>query len=563
MRLSITMFAKIFIDVIGAIWEYLTIIDIVSLFRVNKEYYKLTEDTNKTVGVNDLIIGVLPHYAILSDYQKLIVMSGLFKKFGNIKNLNIKFVYQNFNTGGSKFNNSFTKTWEDIASSLEYCFAKNKLLCSNLKTLNLSDSYAKLEDFGISSCVNITSLDISNFKELDDSCIKSAKLSSLIQITSLNLSYNEHINDGLSEVLCSLSNLQSLRLKKCFGLTKKSLTSLNQISTLTYLDLEGSEILDDTNLSFLLISLTKLKYLNLAGCLNITNLGLSQLFLLTNLQSLSLKDCSVISDEGVNNLSTRYLLTFLDLSGCELITENGLRILSSLTNLTDLNLTKCSLNKNKTTKVSSLSNFSNLIVLTIRSCGIQEINFFENLTFLTSVDLRNPGVSARIQYKQFKFLQKLKILSLQSVSDFELVNICECKMLSYLNLKNCPLITDHGIELICSSLNNIEELQFHWSKSITYNSIKIICKLNFLKRLGIYSRDENENYVDERNLEEWEIGKLLNLESLFLPFEFRSQNNSKKGLSYIRNIYKSKKDLKNDNTIYFGLTKFLGPTIEK
>ena len=97
-----------------------------------------------------------------------------------------------------------------------------------------------------------------------------------------------------------------------------------------------------TSLRGMVRSLTSLQQLDLSGCGQITDEGVSSLSSLTSLQQLDLSHCTQITDAGVSALTSLTSLQQLNLSNCKQITSEGVfSALSSLPALWVLNVSNC------------------------------------------------------------------------------------------------------------------------------------------------------------------------------------------------------------------------------
>jgi hypothetical protein len=149
----------------------------------------------------------------------------------------------------------------------------------------------------------------------------------------------ESCSDDYLVNLRVFTNLTSLKLTYCCGITGAGLAHLSTLINLTTLSLSGDGI-TDAGLAHL-STLENLTNLDLSFCYNVTGAGLDHLSALTNLTNLNLSDCHRITDAGLDHLSTLTNLTDLNLTYSGNFTDAGLAHLSTLENLTRLNLTCC------------------------------------------------------------------------------------------------------------------------------------------------------------------------------------------------------------------------------
>ena len=85
----------------------------------------------------------------------------------------------------------------------------------------------------------------------------------------------------------------------------------------------------------------QIEHLDLSGCYQLNDKGLTHLAGLTALRTLDLTDCYAITDGGLAHLAGLTALQTLSLSSCPAITNAGLAHLAELTALQTLNLCYC------------------------------------------------------------------------------------------------------------------------------------------------------------------------------------------------------------------------------
>ena len=177
----------------------------------------------------------------------------------------------------------------------------------------------------------------------DDGCLKA--ISNVPSMKVLDISFNYHITHfGLSYLSCS--NLLELRLDECH-LYDECYASLGTIKSLHKLDITGNGKITPINLNKL-TALSNLKSLNLSNCHGVTakcievvsKLSLTELNIgncnvrdaclavvrkISSLKMLHLFNSDKITAAGLINVSKLKALHYLDLNGCKKISTSDLK----------------------------------------------------------------------------------------------------------------------------------------------------------------------------------------------------------------------------------------------
>lgn len=168
----------------------------------------------------------------------------------------------------------------------------------NLKCLSICSSDLKNKDIiDISKCKNLEKLDLTWFTYKIEKSFQ--QLSSLNKLTYLNLTNCKYLTDKcLENILPNLQNLKELSLSRCPFIT-------------------------DITLTLLVTHCTKLKHLILFNLIEITNVGILQLYKLKDLEILDISSCKSINF----NICRAYLrskIPHLRINGynCDLSTDN-------------------------------------------------------------------------------------------------------------------------------------------------------------------------------------------------------------------------------------------------
>ena len=193
-----------------------------------------------------------------------------------------------------------------------------------------------------------------------------------------------------------------------------ALLGVGRCLRLQILDLSGCSNISEVGLSLLTaggVGLKHLKSLNLWNCLRLPPTALRHLSSCTALQELSLRGCQLMDDEALRYIGALYSLQRLDLRACEHIRggggggevgggsrNSGMTVLSSLTCLTELNLWGCyGLND---TGVSGIGVLKTLRVLKLNECwqlsnaGLQSLSTLTNVQCLDLSGCRNLVTTA-------------------------------------------------------------------------------------------------------------------------------------------------------------------------
>lgn len=167
--------------------------------------------------------------------------------------------------------------------------------------------------------------------------IVSAKFKNVTSLTLKDRWRGCYVNDKAISHVSSLTNLTSLDLSDCRLLRPSTLSQLRSLTKLTDLNLESCFSMVDDTFATVLAPLTGLTSLGLARCYDMTDRGV--LGLTVSFPSLTSLDLSnnFLTDEGIRFLASFTGLTKLKLSTDDThITYDGLSFLSSLTALTVL-----------------------------------------------------------------------------------------------------------------------------------------------------------------------------------------------------------------------------------
>ncbi|XP_072762566.1 F-box/LRR-repeat protein 14 [Anoplolepis gracilipes] len=284
---------------------------------------------------------------------------------------------------------------------------------------------------------------------------------------------------GISDVLKGVPNLEALNLSGCYNITDAGLTNAfgTEYPYLTELNLSLCKQVSDTSISRIAQYLKNLENLKLGGCCNITNTGLLLIaWGLKKLKRLDLRSCWHVSDLGIAHLAGlnretadgNLALEHLSLQDCQRLSDEALRHVSlGLTTLKSINLSFCVCITDS--GIKHLARMPSLRELNLRSC--------DNISDIGIAYLAEGG--SRITSLDVSFCDK--------IGDQALVHISQGLFnLKTLSLSACQ-ISDEGIFKIAKTLHDLEILNIGQCSRITDRGVYIIAdSMKNLKYIDLY-----------------------------------------------------------------------------
>jgi len=228
-------------------------------------------------------------------------------------------------------------------------------------------------------------------------------------LSSLKIDHNSSWSniDDIRPISEIGDRLLSLDLSFCWKLSSMSMSILNYMPNLTFLDLSGCVEMTDTMIRFV-EDLIALETLLLRG-IKLSNESLKSLGKLQHLTHLDLSRCIRVTDEGLFYLGNLTNLTTLSLGGCELISGRGLLKIDHLQSITELDLSYGRLQLGK----ENLQRFPNIRKLILyRAQMVNDVcKFLRDMENLTYLDLGNTSLQGQsiIDIKKLTALQTLDI----------------------------------------------------------------------------------------------------------------------------------------------------------
>lgn len=193
--------------------------------------------------------------------------------------------------------------------------------CSNLRVFSIYWN-GRVTDVGtqhlVKNCKRVINLNFSGCKNISD---KSMQLvaDAYQELESLNITRCTKLSDsGLQYILRKCSSLKSLNLYALSSFTDEVYKNMSLLSQLRFLDLCGAQNLSDLGL-VCIAKCNYLVYLNLTWCVRVTDVGVTAIAEgCTSLELLSLFGIVGVTDKSIEALSRSCsgTLKTLDVNGC-------------------------------------------------------------------------------------------------------------------------------------------------------------------------------------------------------------------------------------------------------
>lgn len=287
------------------------------------------------------------------------------------------------------------------------------------------------------------------------------------------------LRKNIRDVVVGISNLYSLNLSGCYNVTDFGVSQAfsKDCPSLTELDLSLCKQISDTSLGRISEHLKNLEVLELGGCCHISNTGL--FFVATGLKKLkrlNLRSCWQIGDSGISYLAGmnpeskigNNALEHLGLQDCQKLTDKALgHVSTGLTKLKSINLSFCSDITDGGLKF--LAKMPSLRELNLRTC--------EKISDSGMAYLAEGG--SRISSLDVSFCDK--------IGDEALIHVSQGLFhLKSLSLSACD-ISDDGIVKIAKMLHDLETLNIGQCSGITDKGLHAIAdSMKKLRCIDLY-----------------------------------------------------------------------------
>jgi len=235
---------------------------------------------------------------------------------------------------------------------------------SKLRSLNIRRCLGVTNDglCSLNKLVSLEALDVSGLEISDDGI---AHISTLVSLKELNISHCVGITDKAILHLNKLISLREINLSWCKQITDKNFHILRELKSLRKLDISRCSNVGNTGLSSICI-IESLVETNFGACVDVGDPGILIVSKkLTNLIKLHLVYTGV-SDQGLKYLTNLHFLIALDITGCANVTDQGISYLSTLTSLKELNISCTQVTDDG---LSHLHLLTNLKVLNVSNCN--------------------------------------------------------------------------------------------------------------------------------------------------------------------------------------------------
>ncbi len=321
------------------------------------------------------------------------------------------------------------------------------------------------------------------------------------------------VTDAGLVYLLDLPQLSWLGMRYYFDdskITDEGLRTIAQMSSLRFLDLNGTPITDE-GLQHLSV-LTKLKRLSINDT-HVTPEGLVHLAGMQDLENLyiynTITDDSVkhvsrlkglkqlsanleISDESVALLATLPSLEYLSLSDPR-ITDAALADIARMPSLTTLLFQGCSITDRGLTRLRNLENLEHLMIARtdVTTAGLRHLMTLPNLNLLSL----NLKAEAEPNWEHLKWFTQVQDLRLRgaAIHNADLRHLQGLPQLTQLNLELEEPIDDTGIAFL-KPLTNLENLWINHS-IVTDSGLASLSQMNDLERLNVSCMATNEGLL--------------------------------------------------------------------
>lgn len=369
-------------------------------------------------------------------------------------------------------------------------FCNIMTLAPNIHTLDLSGSclnfHTALYKKYYPSHIKELSVNVFNYKFVIDFIMKEAS-----KLKQLNLS-NTLLNGDALIQLGTVNNLQieTISLNCCAQLTNHGVINfVEQQRNLQHLDVSNITRLTDIGLIQICTILTQLKSLKLKRCRAITNIGLEKLVDLRQLEYLDISECSGINGDGITNGIGKEVHNKLREfhAGCTLLCNRAVKAIAvNFLNLRVLNLTSC----RGVTDTTIQLIFVNLIYLRelyvdycefVTDASLMGIQLNEQSTNNSSLETNSNAVSIMNPSNPFR-------IPLGSRAENDITREATRKRIfdEMLLKGECDSIS--GVSI--ANLRGLHHLSLSYCKHITNVSLEYSLRFSELKSLNLKSCEE-------------------------------------------------------------------------
>lgn len=290
----------------------------------------------------------------------------------------------------------------------------------------------------------------------------------LLRILDLSQCVEDVTEEGLQSIK-DLKHLTRLNLGRHHNLisstiTDRSLIPIQSMAKIKSLNIAQCVHITDRGLYQISQGLRELQEINLSGCVGVTDRGVHDLASIRSLQVLELPWCLKISDQGLQYLTNLPNLKTLNISGCQLITEAGIGQIGLLENLEELNLLYTGYTKLCVSDESlmKLRNLRNLKILSLGGMQLQHTR------------ITDRGIKTISHF--FPHLTHLTLMWID-VTDEGILSLSNLTLLEHLSLKGCGRITQRSMKVI-GGLVKLKELSLLYNPWLNLNEEEVLEELS-------------------------------------------------------------------------------------
>lgn len=211
-----------------------------------------------------------------------------------------------------------------------------------------------------------------------------------------------------------------------------------------------------------------LTYFNISGCDQISDVSLMQLQYCTQLQTINLSYCTQISDISLTKiLPNKLMLQYINLCGCVAITNESITCMSELLQLQQLLLDETNITDHKVTglhKLYKLTRLTKLSVAWCRNITAGVLYWLNNNTNLSYLDVSHTQIS---NYTFFSCCHQLKYLNISGLKLYEPARQFHnvAYKLDVLIMSRCKLRDSFPIQLLHYNLHELDLSYIHLSST--------------------------------------------------------------------------------------------------
>ncbi|XP_068458563.1 F-box and leucine-rich repeat protein 13 [Clinocottus analis] len=273
--------------------------------------------------------------------------------------------------------------------------------------------------------------------------------------------------------------LSAVSLLDAPNISDVALKAIAEVAKLKTFRTEGNNLLTDTSWKALCSSSQGLRRLHAAECSRMTDASLKSVANLKNLHNLDISLCNKVSDTGIQYLtegSSSTKLRELNVSYCSLITDTSvMRIAQRLCKLYHLDLSYC---ERLTDMSLEWVSGSSICSLDLSGCNIQDQGLaslegirLKKLVLAQCVSVTDVGMEKLC--KTARDLENVDVSHCVALSDSAIRAVSfYCTGLVSLRMSGCPKMTDMAVHYLTSGSQYLRELDVSGCVLLTDRSLR-------------------------------------------------------------------------------------------